>query len=144
MATRTRSFDPETARHFDRFSVANAVTVKQALPCGCEPYQDVFTYNRWKAQGYQVQRGEKALRLPLVKSVTDTDPDTGKESVRRILSRSAVFCRCQVKPAREREPRERERHLGDCPTCSGWGRLAGGRQCPPCDGTGSRLDGGSR
>ena len=57
MSNDCHSFTPETARHFDRYSIANAVTVKQALPCGCEPYVDVFTYRRWKAQGFQVQRG---------------------------------------------------------------------------------------
>ena len=99
MSTSTRAFTPETARQFDRFSVANAVAIKQALSCGCEPYRDVFTYNRWKAQGYQVQRGEKAIRLPLIKTVTKKDAETGKEETRRVTSRSAVFCRCQVRPS---------------------------------------------
>src|SRR6266850_1687850 len=58
MATDSHSFTPETAREFDRYSIANAVTVKQSLPCGCEPYVDVFTYRRWRAQGFQVQRRE--------------------------------------------------------------------------------------
>ncbi len=43
MPTSTRTFTSETAREFDRYSVANAVTLKEALPCGCEPYRDVFT-----------------------------------------------------------------------------------------------------
>jgi len=130
MATRTPMFTPETARQFDRFSVANAVTVKQALPCGCEPYRDVFTYRRWKAQGFQVQRGEKAIRLPLIYSRTETDPQTGEQVATRRMGRSAVFCRHQVKQVAT---------LGDCPTCGGWGQLAEGRPCRSCDGTGSRL-----
>ncbi len=101
MATSTPTFTPETARQFDRFSVANAVTVKQSLPCGCEPYVDVFTYRRWKAQGFQVQRGEKAVRLPLIYSRTETDPETGKEHTIQRKGRAAVFCRCQVRSSRE-------------------------------------------
>ncbi len=130
MSSDSRSFTPETARHFDRYSVANAVAVKQALPCGCEPYRDVFTYRRWKAQGFQVQRGERAIRLPLVYSREATDPETGETRSERRLGRSAVFCRHQVK---------RVATLGDCATCGGWGKLAGGRPCGSCDGTGSRL-----
>jgi hypothetical protein len=103
MPTSTRTFTPETARQFDRYSVANAVTLKEALPCGCEPYQDVFTYRRWKAQGFQVQRGQKAIRLPLIYRREEKDRETGKETVTRRMGRSAVFCRCQVRPiGRER------------------------------------------
>src|ERR1700752_4708835 len=79
MSRDTDSFTPETARQFDRCSIANAVTLKRSLPCGCEPYIDVFTYRRWKAQGFQVLRGEKAIRLPLIYSRTDKDAATGEE-----------------------------------------------------------------
>ena len=101
MGTRTPTFTPETARHFERFSVANAVTLKQALACGCEPYRDVFTYRRWQAQGYQVQRGERAIRLPLVYGRTEVDPETGEQHTTTRRGRSAVFCRCQVRPRDE-------------------------------------------
>ena len=101
MPTGTPTFTPETARRFDRFSVTNAVAVKQALPCGCEPYVDVFTYRRWKAQGFQVQRGEKAIRLPLVYQRTETDRQTGETVTTKRMGRSAVFCRCQVRPCSE-------------------------------------------
>lgn len=140
MSNDTHSFTPETARQFDRYSVANAVTVKQALPCGCEPYVDVFTYRRWKAQGFQVQRGECAVRLPLIYTRTETDPQTGEEHTTQRKGRSAVFCRCQVKPV-ERGLREGRPAptLGDCRSCGGWGRFAGGRPCRACDGTGSSL-----
>ena len=140
MSTSTPTFNPQTARQFDRFSVAHAVTVKESLSCGCEPYVDVFTFNRWRAQGFQVQRGEKAIRLPLIYSRTETDPETGEEHTTQRKGRSAVFCRCQVK-AIERNGRRRTegRNLGDCPSCGGWGKYADGRQCPPCDGTGQNL-----
>ncbi len=99
MSTGTPTFTPESAKRFDRYSVANAVTVKQALPCGCEPYLDVFTYRRWKAQGFQVQRGEKAIRLSLIYQRTEKDRETGEQTTSRRIGRSAVFCRCQVRPA---------------------------------------------
>ncbi len=98
MSSDTRPITPETARQFDRFSVANAVTVKKSLPCGCEPYVDVFTYRRWKAQGFQVQRGQKAIKLPLIYKRSETDPKTGERTETRRVGRSAVFCRCQIKP----------------------------------------------
>ena len=84
------------ARTFDRYSVGNAVAVKTALKCGCEPYEDVFTYVRWKAMGFQVQRGEHAIKLPMVKHVVDEDPEDGDISVRKLLTTSCVFCRHQV------------------------------------------------
>ena len=40
--------------------------------CGCEPYADVFTFNRWKAQGYFVRRGEHGVRLPIVPSAASS------------------------------------------------------------------------
>jgi len=99
MSISTPTFTPETARQFDRYCVSNAVTVKQSLPCGCEPYVDVFTYRRWMAQGFQVQKGEKAIRLPLIYKRSERDPETGAETVTRRRGRSAVFCRCQVRPS---------------------------------------------
>ena len=48
---------PQGARSFDRYSVVNATAVESSLPCGCKAYESVFTYRRWKAQGFQVQRG---------------------------------------------------------------------------------------
>ena len=96
VATITHAFTPETARQFDRFSVGNAAAITEALSCDCEPYQDVFTYRRWKAQGFQVQRGEKALKLPLIYRRTERDPKTGEEKTSKRVGRSALFCRCQV------------------------------------------------
>ncbi len=98
MKTESRPMSVDEARSFQTYSIANAVAVKEALPCGCEPYVDVFTYRRWKAQGFQVQRGEKAIRLPLIYQRTEKDPDTGEQTTRRRMGRSAVFCRCQVQP----------------------------------------------
>ena len=86
------------AKTFDRISVANATLVAMNLKCGCEPYQDVFTYGRWQAQGYQVQKGERAISLPLIKNVLKKDEDTEEAVPVRILGRSWVFCRHQVRP----------------------------------------------
>jgi len=59
--------------------------------CTCEPYQDVFTYNRWKAQGYQVRRGEHGCKVTTWVPKDKDNPDAG------VFPRNAtVFCRCQV------------------------------------------------
>ena len=79
MATTTPAFTAETARRFERYSEANAAAIREALPCECEPYRDVFTYRRWQAQGMQVQKGERSLRLPLLYSRKERDEQTGEE-----------------------------------------------------------------
>ena len=85
------------AMSFSTYSVANASHVKHSLACGCEPYVDVFTYNRWQAQGFQVQRGEKAVKIPVVKVVATENKETGDQETRKLLGTGAVFCRHQVK-----------------------------------------------
>jgi hypothetical protein len=86
------------ATHFDTFSAANAAIV-EANPCTCEAYKDIFTYGRWKAQGMQVQKGEKATKITTYIPIKKDDPTTGeKVIVGRRQRTSAVFCRCQVAP----------------------------------------------
>ena len=87
------------ARQFDRYSVNNAVTAEASLECGCKAYEEIFTYNRWRAQGYQVRRGEKAVRLPVVRTRTFKDEETERERTVRVPGRSAVFCFHQVQRA---------------------------------------------
>ena len=102
MTTKTHTRPTMTADQatmFPRYSPANAATVKTVLDCGCEPYQDVFTYNRWKAQGYQVMRGQRAVKIPVIVTAENEDG----EAIRR-LWRSAVFCRHQVKRIGEPDP----------------------------------------
>ena len=89
----TSTFTPESAQSFHRYSPINAATVKMRLACGCEPYKDVFTYNRWLALGYQVQRGERSIKIPVIVERENEDNETIKR-----LFKSHVFCRCQVKP----------------------------------------------
>ena len=91
---------PEQATTFNQYSPVNAAEVTARLECGCQPYQDVFTYNRWKAQGQQVQRGQKAIKLPVI--VVKKDEET--EEVKRLFRTSNVFCRHQVKPSNGHEP----------------------------------------
>ena len=86
------------ARHFDRFSEQNAAIVAETFLCGCEAYRDVFTYRRWQAQGFQVQKGEKSARIQTWIPVKKTDEVTGeKRVVGKRPKVAAVFCRHQVK-----------------------------------------------
>ena len=94
----------QEATSFNRYSVANASYVKASLDCGCEPYQDIFTYNRWKALGYQVQRGQQAIKIPVVKSIEVENKETGEPETRKLLGRGAVFCRHQVVQANGSKP----------------------------------------
>jgi len=88
---------PEQATTFNRFSIYNALTVANSLPCGCKPYQDVFTFNRWKAQGYCVKKGEHGIKIPVIGSNTKHDENTGQDVTKKYTTTLAVFCRCQVK-----------------------------------------------
>lgn len=97
-ATTTRpKMTAAEATHFDGHSTANAATILLELECDCQPYEDVFTYARWKAQGFQVQKGEKSIRIPTIQKVTKEN-DKGEPETRRLKKTSFVFCRCQVKP----------------------------------------------
>ena len=90
--------DAQEATRFDTYSANNAAIV-ETRPCSCEAYKDIFTYGRWRAQGYQVQKGEKATKITTYIPIKKTDPDTGeKVTVARRQKTSAVFCRCQVAP----------------------------------------------
>jgi len=96
---------PEQAQSFERMSWGNYIAAKACRPnCQCEPYKDMFTYRRWQALGFQVQRGEHSIRLPLVKYVTVDSKDGEAVDDRRIFGSSRVFCRCQVKPIEQTAP----------------------------------------
>lgn len=64
--------------------------------CQCEPYVDWYTYRRWRAQGYQVRKGEKGVELTTWIPITEEDEDGTEEVVGRRPWRTHVFCRCQV------------------------------------------------
>ena len=112
MATQTVQRPTMTAQQatsFERTSAGNALKVSTALKCGCEPYKTVFTYNRWLAQGMQVQRGEKAIRLPMIKAV-GRETQEGQTETKRIFTTSRVFCRHQVKPVTATDDRPAGEH----------------------------------
>ena len=94
----------EQAVTFERHSLTNAMILAQAAAdrgCECEPYKDWYTYRRWAAQGYQVQRGEKSVALLTYAETEKTDEKTGKVITSTRPWTSRVFCRCQVKPKAE-------------------------------------------
>ena len=93
--SKREAMSEEQARRFDTFSVQNALTVESALDCGCEAYKDVFTYARSQAQGFQVQRGQHSIRIPVYKTIVATD-ELGHEESRKVRGTGAVFCRHQV------------------------------------------------
>lgn len=103
---KTQSMTSQEAKTFEHgLSQKNYLIVKMLLAskshaCECEPYQDVFTYKRWVAQGFHVVRGSKAIKAPLVKTGSKEvkNKATGKvdKSFWRVLTVSYLFCRCQV------------------------------------------------
>jgi antirestriction protein ArdC len=64
--------------------------------CSCKPYVDWFTYNRWKAQGMQVQKGEHGVKLTTYPKEEVVDKETGKIKTISRPKTTTVFCRCQV------------------------------------------------
>jgi hypothetical protein len=100
VVAKTPPMTAEDAVQFGHFSMANALmavadlTASGACKGGCVPYEDVFTYRRWAAQGMQVQKGQHGAKLPVV--VRTVDKKTGEE--RTLLWTTTVFCRCQCKP----------------------------------------------
>lgn len=97
MAIETRVLDAEDARQFNHFSIHNAVQAQLACPEGtCEAYKDIFTFRRWKAQGYFVRKGEKGTRITTWIAKVTTD-DEGNEKITGKRPKTAVvFCRHQV------------------------------------------------
>lgn len=91
----------DEATSFDRHSIAHAAFLEQMASergCECRPYVDWFTYERWQAQGRQVQRGEKAVALRAYIPMCKRDDQTGEERIIGKRPRTVfVFCRCQTK-----------------------------------------------
>jgi hypothetical protein len=91
------------ALKFDRYSIDNINRVMMALEEGgrcdgtCVPYEDVFTFARWKALGCFVKKGEHGVKIPVVVPVTkeSDDPDGESESF-KLKRTTTVFCSCQV------------------------------------------------
>lgn len=102
------------ATQFDSYSPNNAALVAASLSCGCEPYEDVFTFARWKAQGYHVRRGEHGIRLAAMKTISRENPETGEMEKRKMFGKTVVFCRCQVSKDRD-QMGDPAQHIGDYP-----------------------------
>ena len=100
----TPAMTANEARVFEATSDASAHQVLAQLDCGCEPYQAVFTFNRWKAQGFGVRKGERAHKLrtfvaiPPSKRALAADANAQAKLRPRTLS---VFCACQVERIEE-------------------------------------------
>lgn len=92
---RSQEARAQAARSFDRRDTTNATMVATLFKCGCKPYEDIFTFNRWKAQGYFVRKGEKGVRLDVFAKVNVVD-EAGVEREKRYPRATTVFCRCQV------------------------------------------------
>lgn len=109
----TEKMTAADAVRFETFSPNNAAIVETSRACSCEAYKDIFTYKRWKAQGMQVQKGEKATTITTYRPITKTDEATGEEIVvARKPRKSFVFCRCQVAPIKpKRTPQVEESAL---------------------------------
>lgn len=89
------------ARTFDGYSEANALLILMTLKCDCQPYVDTFTYNRWRAQGFQVKKGEHGIALPIRIPYEKEDAETHEKKIVTRPGTSYVFCRHQVSPIQE-------------------------------------------
>lgn len=86
-----------TFEHGHSLASEVALTIAaQEHGCDCQAYRDWFTYRRWQAQGYQVQKGEHGVKLQTWVHYTTTD-SKGNEIERVRPKTTTVFCRCQVK-----------------------------------------------
>ena len=88
----------DEARSFEYYSERNAAIVNDAFSvCGCEAYESVFTYGRWKAIGKQVQKGEKSIKVQTYVTIFKKDENTGeKVPVGRKPRITPLFCSHQV------------------------------------------------
>lgn len=85
----------EEAKAFDSYSERNAAIILSQLSCDCVPYVTVLTYQRWKALGYQVKKGEHGIKLLTYKTY-EVEEDS-EIVTRKRPWKSTVFCKCQVK-----------------------------------------------
>lgn len=78
MATNAQQMNPEEAQHFAHFSVHNAVMAQMACPAGsCEAYRDIYTFRRWRAQGYVVLKGEHGTTVTTWVPIAKRNADSG-------------------------------------------------------------------
>jgi hypothetical protein len=89
----------EGARRFGHFSIHNAVTAELACEEGtCRAYEDIFTFARWRVQGFYVRKGERGTRITTLIPIKGTNEQGNEVVVGKRLKTAVVFCRHQVKP----------------------------------------------
>jgi len=96
----------EEAQQFEGFSASNAAILAQAAEshgCSCAAYSDWYTYRRWQAQGFQVQKGEHGVKLSTFIPTYATDENGDKVQTGKRPWGYTAFCRCQVKPIEKKE-----------------------------------------
>ena len=87
-------------RRFGHFSIHNAVKAELACLEGtCRAYQDIFTFARWRAQGFCVSKGQKGTPITTFVSIKKTDDQGQEVEVGKRMKTAVVFCRHQVQPA---------------------------------------------
>lgn len=96
----------DEARAFHGVSLMSYSQVVEQLACDCEPYADIFTFGRWRALGYHVVKGQKAIKFASWVPVETADSkaaadgaEDGEQTTRtgRLIPRTlSVFCRHQV------------------------------------------------
>jgi hypothetical protein len=130
VATKTRGNDRRTqterrpkmtaeqAQSFEGFSLSSMLQITEAIAqraaegthqgCTCEPYADVFTFNRWKALGQSVKKGERALRIASFVPVRGAETGEGEDGEQGDAPKPKLrpinlilFCRCQVEKSKE-------------------------------------------
>jgi hypothetical protein len=100
MSTQSVQMSAEEARTFQHYSALNAARAQQACAEGvCRAYRDIFTYQRWRAQGFQVQRGQKGTPVTTW-IITSGADDNGDPILVRQAKRTVLFCRHQVAQAK--------------------------------------------
>jgi hypothetical protein len=82
------------AARFHKYSFRNCILIALQCPHATQ----VASYRAWQEAGYQVARGQKALRIlaPIVLKSGTVDPETGEESKRLAFRDVAVFDASQL------------------------------------------------
>ena len=102
----TEKMTETQARTFDGHSTANETIVLMELAAKgcttCLPYIDVFTFRRWKAQGFQVQKGQHGIHVTTYIPTYSKDESGEQVETGKRPWTSVLFCRHQVKPIEEK------------------------------------------
>lgn len=85
----------------------------------CIPYTNVLTFQQWLKRGYGVKKGEKSIRIPIMREIEDKDDPKRKQLIRRT---SCLFAFPQVEK-KDDESDELEHMLDnhgpeDCTRCA--------------------------